>query len=257
MISILKYKFLLFLFLLVPVMSFGQAEYDVAKGDTLYSIAKKNGVRVEQIRTWNKLNGNALKVGQKLVLGEKPARRMGWHTVRHGETLWRIAYNFRISIRELMDINGLTQVGSLKTGQKLKVPMLPEGKDPVITRPDHTSARISLLSWPVRGTVMPAPDGKSVHISCAAGEKIRSAADGSVEYIGSLVGYKNVVIIRHPDELYSIYGALGGIAVVKGDKVDTSTVLGEVEKLPHEQEPFLYFELVKNGQNVDPSPYLK
>lgn len=46
-----------------------QKRYTVQKGDTLYSIATKNGVTVAQLQTWNKLTGTALALGQVLIVG--------------------------------------------------------------------------------------------------------------------------------------------------------------------------------------------
>jgi LysM repeat protein len=40
----------------------------VQEKETLYSIAKKYSITVEQLRDWNKLAGNGLKTGQELVI---------------------------------------------------------------------------------------------------------------------------------------------------------------------------------------------
>ncbi|MEI7038261.1 LysM peptidoglycan-binding domain-containing protein [Fulvimonas yonginensis] len=45
--------------------------YKVAKGDTLFSIARKHGVAVDDLRAWNHLEGNQVKPGQVLRLGER------------------------------------------------------------------------------------------------------------------------------------------------------------------------------------------
>ncbi len=43
-------------------------DYTVVKGDTLYSISKKMGVAVADLKKWNKLSSNALSIGQKLIV---------------------------------------------------------------------------------------------------------------------------------------------------------------------------------------------
>jgi peptidoglycan DL-endopeptidase LytE len=48
--------------------------YAVKKGDTLFSVAKKTGISVAEIRDLNHLRGNALKIGQKLALLKSPDR---------------------------------------------------------------------------------------------------------------------------------------------------------------------------------------
>jgi D-gamma-glutamyl-meso-diaminopimelic acid endopeptidase CwlS len=50
--------------------SLAAAEYTVKPGDSLYVIAKRNGVSVDQIRSWNGLKNDMIRPGQKLVIGE-------------------------------------------------------------------------------------------------------------------------------------------------------------------------------------------
>ncbi|MEW5314981.1 MAG: hypothetical protein WDW38_006439 [Sanguina aurantia] len=45
--------------------------YTVAKGDTLFSIAKKHSVEVAQLRDWNHLKDNNVKLGQSLRVGNR------------------------------------------------------------------------------------------------------------------------------------------------------------------------------------------
>ncbi len=52
----------------------GERVYRVVKGDTLARIAKKTGVPIAELRDLNRLEGNALKIGQKLALSQKPDR---------------------------------------------------------------------------------------------------------------------------------------------------------------------------------------
>ncbi len=52
--------------------SSGERTYRVAKGDTLARIAKKTGVSVSKLREYNRMQGGSLKVGQTLVLNQKP-----------------------------------------------------------------------------------------------------------------------------------------------------------------------------------------
>jgi peptidoglycan DL-endopeptidase LytE len=52
----------------------GERAYRVMKGDTLFSIARKNGVSVAEIREFNHLRGSSLTIGQRLALIQKPDR---------------------------------------------------------------------------------------------------------------------------------------------------------------------------------------
>jgi LysM repeat protein len=42
--------------------------YRVRKGDSLYAIARRHGVTIEELRVWNKLRGSALSIGTRLTI---------------------------------------------------------------------------------------------------------------------------------------------------------------------------------------------
>ncbi len=58
------------------------------------------------------------------VIVEEPTPQTSYrsHTVRKGESLWRISRNFNVGLDSLMSLNGITDPTKLQTGQKLKVP---------------------------------------------------------------------------------------------------------------------------------------
>ena len=85
--------------------------YQISKGDTLYSISKRSGVSVNNIKKYNNLKSNNIVVGQTLYLAPT-------HTVQKGETLYRIAKNNNLSVSKLKTLNGLKS-NTIKVGQKL------------------------------------------------------------------------------------------------------------------------------------------
>ena len=103
----------------------GYVIYTVKSGDNLWDIAKKfDGVTVEQIRTLNKLDKNAvLKVGQKLkiskVSGSSTSGTSVVHTVKSGDNLWDISKKYGVSVEQIRKLNGLSSKAVLKVGQKL------------------------------------------------------------------------------------------------------------------------------------------
>ncbi|MCC6486049.1 MAG: LysM peptidoglycan-binding domain-containing protein [Candidatus Hydrogenedentes bacterium] len=56
-----------------PAVPAAQQTHTVAKGDTLYKVAATYKVTVQQIKDWNKLKSDTLRVGQKLIVGAEPA----------------------------------------------------------------------------------------------------------------------------------------------------------------------------------------
>ncbi len=93
--------------------------YIVQKGDTLYSIANKYKMTVNELKSLNNLSSNILTIGQKLLINK--SEEYDIYTVEKGDTLYRIANTYGISVAELKDINNLT-TNELYIGQKLKVP---------------------------------------------------------------------------------------------------------------------------------------
>ena len=105
----------------------------VKRGESLDSIAKKYGVSISELREWNKLRSNRVKVGQRLIVGVKEEAVKGkeeakkelkesavYHVVKKGETLDKIAQKYGISVKELKELNNL-KTNKVYAGQKLIV----------------------------------------------------------------------------------------------------------------------------------------
>ena len=89
-------------------------QYQVRKGDTLGGIAARHGTSVKQLRQWNSLQHDRLKIGQTLKLQPGSTR----YVVRSGDTLSAIALRHKVSIRQLQSWN--PSLGKLlKPGQTL------------------------------------------------------------------------------------------------------------------------------------------
>jgi len=104
--------------------------YVVKQGDYLGKIAKENGVSLNDIRKWNKLKNDKLKIGKKLVLFIKDDFKSSAqkkiktpiYIVKQGDTLWDIANKYEgISVSELMQHNNLN-TNKLKPGEKILLP---------------------------------------------------------------------------------------------------------------------------------------
>ena len=90
--------------------------YKVVSGDTLYSIAKKFGISVDELKNMNNLTSNLISIGQELVVGTSNT-----YTVKKGDTLYSIAKKYDTTVDKLKDINNL-QSDSLAIGKVLYVP---------------------------------------------------------------------------------------------------------------------------------------
>ncbi len=97
--------------------------YVVKSGDTLWSIAKKYGVSVDELKEKNGLTSNSLSLNQILIIpttSETDEENSGYYTVVAGDNLYTIARRYGLTVSELKSLNNLTS-DILSIGQKLQV----------------------------------------------------------------------------------------------------------------------------------------
>lgn len=110
-------------------------EHTVQLGETLYSIARKYGVTVGDLRLWNNLaESDAVKAGQKLLVKPassttadttktapvKPAATFIEYEVQPGDTLYKIAKGHGVTVDQLLEWNGKS-APSVSIGEKIKI----------------------------------------------------------------------------------------------------------------------------------------
>ena len=95
--------------------------YQVQVGDTLYSIARKYNISVNELKNLNNLVDNTLSIGQIL---EVPSGLSSYNSyiVDKGDTLYSIAKKFDTSVNKLKELNNLSS-NMLSIGQKLLIPI--------------------------------------------------------------------------------------------------------------------------------------
>jgi len=109
--------------------------YRVKNGDVLGVIARRHGVRVEDMKKWNNLSSNMIRTGQQLKIWLKPGQQerlpiastspvtnpttgSKTYTVQPGDTLWDISKKQGLSVEKIKSLNNLKS-NELKPGQKL------------------------------------------------------------------------------------------------------------------------------------------
>ncbi len=98
--------------------------YIVKKGDTLYSIARKYNVSVDELKKINNLTSNNILIGQKIYIpSELEILQNDYtiYTIQEGDTLFSIANKFNISVQELMTLNRLNSL-DITIGEQLLIP---------------------------------------------------------------------------------------------------------------------------------------
>lgn len=112
--------------------------YTVRSGDVIGKIAQRYGVSVYQIRSWNGLRSNTIRVGQRLKIYTKKSNvsssntstksskttyksASGTYVVKSGDSLWLIAKRLGTSMERLKQLNPGVDLNRLKIGQTLKI----------------------------------------------------------------------------------------------------------------------------------------
>ena len=96
---------------------------------------------------------------------------------------------------------------------------------------------------------------KGIDVRAAEGEKVHAVAPGTVVYSDWLKGYGNLVIVDHGGQWHSLYAHLKVSEVEVGNEVEEGEDLGAVGDTGSLKGNYLYFELRKNGDAIDPLPW--
>lgn len=104
------------------VAPLGSNYYTVKSGDSLWSISRKFGVTVNELKKVNNLSSNLLSIGQNLIIpGKKNNTSSNEYVVKKGDTLYGIANKYNVSVDNLKSYNNLS-ADSLSIGQIIKIP---------------------------------------------------------------------------------------------------------------------------------------
>ena len=198
------------------------------------------------------------------------------HRVERGETLYAIAFRYEKDYRQLAAINHLSSPYTLRVGQILNIQSHSVSQQPrfVAQRyPSAASRRVSTQpqrpasyansgwSWPIRGRVVatyaPERGRKGIDIAGRKGESIHAAASGVVAYSGNgLLGYGNLIIIRHDNQYLTAYGNNSKNLVREGQFVRAGQVIAQIGAVDRRFWG-LHFEIRHSGKPMNPLIYLR
>jgi lipoprotein NlpD len=194
------------------------------------------------------------------------------HVVRPGQTLYRIARAYGLSVEELAAANEISDPTSLRVGQELLIPGAAEAVDvdslpvpspgppPRVASDD--GAHRGTLDWPLRGVLYGrfGKKGREAHdgidLAAPRGTAIKAAADGTVLFAGEQRGYGQIAILEHEGALVTLYAHDQTVRVRAGQKVNRGEVIATVGESGRTTGPHLHFEVRKGGVPVNPLDYL-
>lgn len=91
--------------------------YIVQRGDTLWAIAGKYGISVNELKRLNNLTSDTLSIGQQLIVPTDE----DVYIVQKGDSLWAIARKYGINVNDLINYNNLNDL-TIYVGQQIKIP---------------------------------------------------------------------------------------------------------------------------------------
>ncbi|MFE3839443.1 peptidoglycan DD-metalloendopeptidase family protein [Pseudogemmobacter sonorensis] len=121
----------------------------------------------------------------------------------------------------------------------------------------RTGASATRLAMPVQGSIIRGYDKRSnqgVQFQAAAGAAVRAAEAGTVAAITKDTDQVQIVVIRHADNLLTVYAGVDGLRVAKGDSVTRGQQIGTVRGA---SPPVLHFEVRRGVESLDPMPFLQ
>ena len=201
--------------------------------------------------------------------------------VQRGDTLYRIATDNGIAMRDLAAWNGISAPYTIYPGQRLSLypgggrstaPTRTAGTSKPVTRPTTPATTAPAATpapaassvkwrWPVDGQLLSRfeagqPTKQGIDIAGSGGAPVRAAGDGTVVYSGSgLVGYGELIIIKHDEQWLSAYGHNRNRLVNEGAVVKAGQQIAELGRTGASRD-MLHFEIRYNGKPVDPLRYL-
>ena len=94
----------------------------VVRGDSLWKIAKQYGATVEQIKAWNQLQSDWLKLGQKLTIRPATSASARIYYVQKGDTMAKIANKHGVRLQALLDANHMSRRDRIYPNQPITLP---------------------------------------------------------------------------------------------------------------------------------------
>lgn len=221
------------------------ATHTVQRGDTVYNISKRYQITQDNLRAWNNLADNNIRLGQ--VLRVKPA----------GYVAPAGSKNTTTTVTTPVSTANVTTTTSTTTTTT------PSSSTTVSTSKTVSTGgvrSVSGIEWqrPTAGNILQSFGGSSKGIDYGgnAGQPIMAAASGKVVYAGNgLRGYGNLIIVQHNQTYLTAYGNNQSIMVKEGQQVKRGQQIATMGSTDAKRTQ-LHFELRENGQPQDPSRYI-
>ncbi|QFT59559.1 Murein hydrolase activator NlpD precursor [Sulfitobacter sp. THAF37] len=236
----------------------------VERGETAYTVARLYSVPVKALAEWNGLGADfAVREGQFLLIpvpqqnppkrnpaaAATPAAAPAPSTSLPGQGSPTPTPPSAKTPLPQDDTAKPLPPAAAATPDKPKEPVADVGK---------TTAKTSTakMATPVQGSIIRGyAKGKNegINIKAAPGAPVKAADDGTVAAITKSADGVPIVVVRHQDNLLTVYANVSSVSVAKGDSVRRGQ---QIAKLRSGDDAYVHFEVRKGFDSVDPAPYL-
>ncbi len=252
--------------------------YRVRVGDTLYSIAFRYGLDWRRVAEWNRIDAPyTIHVDDRIRLRPPPdmrpaaARRPssgpdGREAAGDAATETAEPAAARPSPAEPQPAPAAGDGGGAAAAVEPERAEAPARASRDDARPPDPpgapSRRVAGVHWrwPTDGELRRRYDAdaprKGILVGGDAGQPVRAAADGEVVYSGDgLIGYGQLIIIKHSEAMLSAYAHNRERLVAEGDRVQAGQLVARMGR-DERDEAVLHFEIRRDGRPDDPLDYL-
>ncbi|MBL6749275.1 MAG: peptidoglycan DD-metalloendopeptidase family protein [Nevskia sp.] len=248
--------------------SAGAGEYQVRRGDTLYSIAFRNQLDFHDLAAWNNI-GRDYTIYPGRVLRLTPPGGEAMPPPRQARVAAASTAPAVSTAPAISNAAAASAAPAAAAATAIATAPPPEERAPADMATAPAPAMPAAVedmppsdghwTWPTRGSVVRrfGVDGsKGLDLSGQSGQVVVAAAGGKVVYSGSaLKGYGELIIVKHDETYLSAYGYNRRRLVEEGQQVQAGQPIAEMGLGP-EQQPMLHFEIRDKGRPVDPMPLL-
>jgi murein DD-endopeptidase MepM/ murein hydrolase activator NlpD len=234
----------------------------VQRGDTLMSIARRNGVTLTALAHANKLqNTSKLSIGDHITIPGGGRQVAAAQPAPARPPPASSAPAPQIAQPHTVPATKVASAAPVQTARVAKEE--PHTTETVVKTAEPSGAMPS-FRWPVKGRVIAGfgnkPNGTQndgINLAVPEGTPIKAADDGVVAYAGNeLKGYGNLVLIRHSNGFVSAYAHASELMVKRGDTIKRGQVIAHAGQTGNVTSPQLHFEIRKGSTPVDPAQYL-
>ena len=215
--------------------------HSVVRGETLYSIAWTYGIDFRQLASTNGIaSPYTIYPHQKLALQSGGG---GSHSVSPSSP----------STTQKPPRKSVSELNSKEKSPAKKSARVSKNKQQTVDEKAYPFR----WQWPIKSKLVKSFDARSathkgIDIKGNLGESVHAANSGKVVYSGSgLVGYGNLLIIKHNERYLSAYGNNRKLLVKEGELVKVGQRIAEIGKTGTDKVK-LHFEIRRDGKPVDP-----